>query len=113
MTRLLEQLRTGFKRTIKWNIYGSEMTNQTKNNNLNYLTDPTYTKVNRFFVLSFENQNDRTSFSKYYVPNIQTKDFNVLIDGKSFFDMSMKMVEKHTNKLLKWEEIMITRQSIY
>ena len=37
MTRLLEQLRTGFKRTIKWNIYGSEMTNQTKNNNLNYL----------------------------------------------------------------------------
>ena len=46
MTRLLEQLRTGFKRTIKWNIYGSEMTNQTKNNNLNYLTDPTYTKVN-------------------------------------------------------------------
>ena len=113
MTRLLEQLRTGFKRTIKWNIYGSEMTNQTKNNNLNYLTDPTYTKVNRFFVLSFENQNDRTSFSKYYVPNIQTKDFNVLIDGKSFFDMSIKMVEKHTNKLLKWEEIMITRQSIY
>ena len=113
MTRLLEQLRTGFKRTIKWNIYGSEMTNQTKNNNLNYLTDPTYTKVNRFFVLSFENQNDRTSFSKYYVPNIQIKDFNVLIVGKSFFDMPIKMVEKHTNKLLKWEEIMITRQSIY
>ena len=41
--RLLEQLRTGFKRTIKWNKYRSEMTNQTKNNNLNYLTDPTFT----------------------------------------------------------------------
>ena len=39
--RLLEQLRTGFKRTIKWNKYRSEMTNQTKNNNLNYLIDPT------------------------------------------------------------------------
>ena len=111
--RLLEQLRTGLKRTIKWNKYRSEMTNWTKNNNLNYLIDPTFTKVNRLFVLPFENENDRTSFSKYYVPNIQIKDFNVLIDGKSFFDMPIKMVEKHTNKLLKWEEIMITRQSIY
>ena len=34
--KLLEQLRTRFKRTIKWNKYRSEMTNQTKNNNLNY-----------------------------------------------------------------------------
>ena len=48
--KLLEQLRTGFKRTIKWNKYRSEMTNQTKNNNLNYLIDPTFTKVNRLFV---------------------------------------------------------------
>ena len=39
------------------------MTNQTKNNSLNYLIDPTFTKLNRFFVLSFENENDRTSFS--------------------------------------------------
>ena len=38
--KLLEQLRTGFKRTIKWNKYRSEMTNQTKNSNLNYLIDP-------------------------------------------------------------------------
>ena len=43
---LLEQLRTGFKRTIKCNKYRSEMTNQTKNNNLNYLIDPIFTKVN-------------------------------------------------------------------
>ena len=82
--RLLQKLRKGFKRTIKWNKYRSEMTNQTKNNNLNYLIDPTFTKVNRLFVLSFENENDRTSFSKYYVPNVQIKDFNVLIDWKKF-----------------------------
>ena len=111
--RLLEQLRTGFKRTIKWNKYRSEMTNQTKNNNLNYLIDPTFTKVNRLFVLSFENENDRTSFSKYYVPNVQIKDFNVLIDGKSFFEMPIKMVKKHTNELSKWEKTMITQQTIY
>ena len=60
--KLLKQLRTGFKRTIKWNKYRSEMTNQTKNNNLNYLIDPTFTKVNMLFVLSFENEYDRTSF---------------------------------------------------
>ena len=42
------------------------------------------------FVLSFENENDRTSFSKYYVPNVQIKNFNGLIDGKSFFDMPIK-----------------------
>ena len=84
---LLEQLKTVFKRTIKWNKYRSEMTYQTQNNDLNYLINPTFTKLNRLFVLSFENENDRTSFSKYYVPNVQIKDFNVLIDGKSFFDM--------------------------
>ena len=51
--KLLEQLKTGFKRTIKWNKYRSETSDQTKNNNLNYLIDPTYTNVNRLFVLSF------------------------------------------------------------
>ena len=37
------------------------MTNQTQNNNLNYLIDPTFTKFNRLFVLSFENEDDGTS----------------------------------------------------
>ena len=69
--RLLEQLRIGFKRTIKWNKYRSKMTNQTQNNNLIYLIDSTVTKVNILFVLSLENENDRTSISKYYVPNAQ------------------------------------------
>ena len=83
--KLLEQLTTGFKKAIKWNNYRSEMSNQTKNNNLNYLIDPTFTNVNRLFVLSFKNEDDRTSFSKYYVPKVEIKDFNVLIDGKLFF----------------------------
>ena len=42
------------------------MSNQTKNNNLNYLIDPAFIKVNRLFVLSFENEDDRIFFSKYY-----------------------------------------------
>ena len=60
------------------------MFNQTKNNNLNYLIDPTFSNVNRLFVLSCENETDRTSFLKYYVPKIEIKDFNILIDGNNF-----------------------------
>ena len=40
----------------------SQMSNQNKNNNLNYLIDPTFSNVNRLFVLSFENEDDRTSY---------------------------------------------------
>ena len=75
--------KSGFKRTIKWNKYRLEMTNQTKTNHFNYLIDPTFTKINRLFVLSFENEEDRTSFSKYYLPKVEIKYFNALIDGKS------------------------------
>ena len=91
----LEQLKSGFKRTIKWNKYRSEMTNQTKTNHLNYLIDPTFTKVNRLFASSFENEEDTTSFSKYYVPKVEIKDFNVLIDGISFFDVPVKNEEAY------------------
>ena len=88
--KLLEQLKTGFKRTIKRNKYRFEMSNQTKNNNLNYLIDPTITNVNRLFALSFENETDRTSFSEYYVPKVEIKGFNVLIDQKPFFEIPIK-----------------------
>ena len=64
------------------------MTNQAKLNNFNNLINPTINKVNRLFVLSFENKDDgRISFSKYYTPKVEIKDFNVLVDGKGFFEM--------------------------
>ena len=53
-TKLLEKVQSGFKRTMKWNKYRSQMTIRNNNNNLNYLIDPTFTNVNRLFVLSFE-----------------------------------------------------------
>ena len=96
----LEQLKSGFKRTIKWNKYRSEMTIQTKTNHLNYLVDPAFTKVNRLFVLSLENEEDRTSFSKYHVPKVETKDFNVLINGKIFFDVIVKNEEEAYEKIM-------------
>ena len=62
--KLLKQLKSGFRITTKWNKYMSQMSNQIKNNNLNYLIDPTFSNVNRLFALSFENKNDRTSYYK-------------------------------------------------
>ena len=103
MTKLLEQLKRGFKKTIKWNKYRSQMTIQPKNNNLNYLIDPTFTNVNRLFVLSFARTNVgdiRDSFSDYYVLNVEIKDFNVVIDGESFFDLPVK------TEVETYEEIM-------
>ena len=58
------------------------------------MTDPTFTNVSRQFVLSFENKYDRTYFSKYYLPKFEIKYFNVLIDGKPFFEISIKNKEK-------------------
>ena len=52
--KLLEQLKSGFKRTIKWNKYRSQMTIQLQNNNLNYSIDPTFTNVNRLFLCHFK-----------------------------------------------------------
>ena len=104
VTKLLEQLKSGFKRTLKWNKYRSQMTVQSNNNNLNYLIDPTFTNVNRLFVLSFSRNNNtdnRDSFSDYYVPNVEIKDFNVLIDGKSFFDLPVKNEEEAYEKIVE------------
>ena len=73
-TKLLEQLKSGFKRTIKKKKYRSQMTVQPQNNNLNDLIDPTFTNVNRLFVFSFERNimgDKRDSFSDYYITNVE------------------------------------------
>ena len=76
------------------------MTNPTKTNNLNYLINPTFTKVNRLFVLLFENEEERTSFLRYYVPKVEIKDFNVLIDRKSFLDVPVRNKEEAYEKII-------------
>ena len=88
--KLLEQLKTVFPLNVEWNKYRFQISNQTANNNLNYLRDPTFSKINRLFVLSFENEEDRSSFSKYYTPTFEIKDYNVLIDQKPIFEIPIK-----------------------
>ena len=76
------------------------------------MIDPTFNKVNRLFVFLFENEEDRTPFSKCYTPKFEIKDFIVLIDGKKFFGVPIKK-KKHTKISLKWAKIMITQLVIY
>ena len=79
----------------------SQMSNQRKNHNLNYLIDPTFSNVNRLFLLSFENEDDRTSYYKYYIPNVEIKDYNVLIDGNAFFKLPVKNLEETYEKIIQ------------
>ena len=107
--KLLEQLKSGFKRIMKWNKYIWQMTIQPQNNNLNYLIDSTFTNANILFVFSFQRiagENNTTkdykdSFSHYYVTNIEIKDFNVLIDGKIFYDLPVKNEEEAYEEVFK------------
>ena len=70
------------------------MFKETTTNNVNYLIDPTFSIANRLFVLSFKDENDRIYFSKYYITSVAIRDFNVLIDGKRFFDVLIKNKEE-------------------
>ena len=82
--KLLEQLKSGFKRTINWNKYQSKIATEAQNQYLDFLINPSFNGVNRLFVLSFENKNERTSHSSYYLPKIEVKDYNVKFDGRKF-----------------------------
>ena len=81
--------------------------------NLNYLIDPIFTNVNRLFVLSFARNNNtdsRYSYSIYYLPKVKINDFNVLTDGKSFFNLPVKNEEEAYEKII---EMMIIQLVIY
>ena len=92
--KLSTNLKSGFKREIIWNKYRSQMTTEAINNNLNILIDPTFTNVNRLFVLAYRNADDRQSFSRSYLPRVMIKDYNVIIDKLSFFDLPIKIEER-------------------
>ena len=92
--KLLQQLKSGFKRIINWNKYESSVKTFAQNRYLIYMIDPSFQGVNRLFVLSFENENDRTSHSTYYLPKVEIKDYNVMIDGRNFFDQPINSMDE-------------------
>ena len=69
------------KRNCLENKYQSDPKQHAQNQYLNHLVDLRFQGVNRLFVLSFENENGRTSHSEYYIPKVEMKDYNVKIDG--------------------------------
>ena len=76
------------------------MTTEAVNNNLNILIDPTFTNVNRLFVLAYQNADDRQSFSQFCLPKVLVKDFNVIIDKLAFFDLPIKTEEETYEKII-------------
>ena len=98
--KLLTNLKSGFKREIIWNKYRSQMTTEAVNNNLNILIDPTFTNVNRLFVLAYQNADDRQSFSQFCLSKVLVKDFTVIIDKLAFFDLPIKTEEETYEKII-------------
>ena len=98
--KLLTNLKSGFKREIIWNKYRSQMTTEAINNNLNILIDPTFTNVNRLFVLAYRTADDRQSFSQFYLPRVMVKDYNVIIDKLAFFDLPIETEEEAYEKII-------------
>ena len=92
-TKFLQQLKSGFKRVINWNKYLSKPESLAQNPNLNHLVEPSFQGVNRLFVLAFENDDHRTSDDRYYLPIVEIKDYNIMINGENFFDQSIKIIK--------------------
>ena len=76
------------------------MTTEAINNNLNILIDPTFTNVNKLFVLAYRAADDRQSFSQFYLPRVMVKDCNVIIDELPFFSMPIKTEEEAYEKII-------------
>ena len=83
-TKLLPQLKSGFKGTISWNTYLAKPELLAKNANLNNLIELSFQGVNRLVVLVFEDDAQRINRKKYNIPNVEIKDYYVVIDGKTF-----------------------------
>ena len=98
--KLLTNLKSGFKREIIWHKYRSQMTTEAINNNLNILVDPTFTNLNRLFVLAYQTADDRQSYSQFYLPKVMVKDYDVIIDELAFFDLPIKIEEEAYEKII-------------
>ena len=99
--KLLQQLKSGLRKPISWNKYGSSVKTFAPNRYLNYLIDPSFQAVSQLFVLSFENKNHRSSLSAYYLPKVEIKDYNVVIDSRNLFDQPIDSMAKTYENIRK------------
>ena len=82
--KLIPQLKSGFRRTISW-ISIKSIIIRTRSKFKSLKLEPSFQGVNRLFALAFEDDVQRTSSKIYYLPNVEIKDYNVMIDGKKLF----------------------------
>ena len=92
--KLLQQLKSGFKRVINWNKYLLKPELVAQNPILNHLVESSFQGVNRLFLLAFENDTERTSDKVYYIPCVEIKDYNVMINGEKLISQQ-KAVKSH------------------
>ena len=86
-SKLIQKLKSGFKRTVSWNKYLSKPELLAQNAILNHLVDPRFQGINRLFVLAFKIDTQRTSHSGSYFPNVKLKDYNVMINGENLLQV--------------------------
>ena len=107
--KLLEQLRSGFKRKINWNKYQPKVSTKRQNQYLDFLIDPSFQGVKRPFVLSFENEDDGKVSRRCYLPKVEIKDYMLRLMEKSLLISQWTVILEHVifKKLKQIKEIII------
>ena len=106
---LTKQLNEGFKRSVYWNEYKSKIETKTADNNnvARFPLDASFQGVNRLFLLAFNNVNNdanrvqRDSHRKYFLPSVNITNYNVLIDGRNFYDQPINDQIKKSDEIRK------------
>ena len=112
----IEQQNKGFQRSIYWNEYKTkEQTENADANAVKYINlDPSFQGVNRLFLMAHSrvdnNQATRNCQQKYYLPRINLKKYNVIIDGRNFYD---NPIESDIEKDRELKKVMIAKGEDY
>ena len=105
----------GFQRSIYWNEYKTkEQTENVDANVFKYINlDPSFQGVNRLFIMAYSReagQPTRDEQTKYYLPRIDLKKCNVIIDGRNFYD---NPIENDIEKYRELKKVMIGKGEDY
>ena len=115
----IEQQNKGFQRSIYWNEYKTKEKNETVNDNnratmvRDITLDPSFQGVNRLFTMAYNSENGqptRNGQQKYYLPRIDLKEYNVIIDGRNFY---YNPIENNIEKYRELKKVMIGKGEDY
>ena len=88
--KLLEQLKSGFKKRVNWNKHQSKISTERPNQYLDSLTDPNFQGVNRPLVLSLEHNAHQTSYKRYFLATVKIKYYKFMISEQDPFNQPIK-----------------------